>query len=137
MLNVEDLDYINSVNKTKNINEYQLLKKLISGNKTVRNKIIEYNLGNVVEIVKKYFYFVDHNFMDMVQAGNTGLIKAIDSYNGDYKNYRKYLFNCIFNEIKKELENSHKLIRVPANIYTLFLNYKRKIPKLEKEYKRK
>ena len=83
----------------------ELLKK---GDKEARNKLIEHNLRLVAHIVKK---FHDEGNMqdDLISIGTIGLIKGIDTYNGE-KNVRltTYCARCIQNEILMYYRSNNK-----------------------------
>ena len=62
-------------------------------NESVKEKIIVKNLNEVASIAFNYVK-TGIAYMDVVQEGTVGLIKAVDYYdsdkNGDFKNYSKY-----------------------------------------------
>lgn len=79
--------------------EEECIKKMLEGDKTARNKLIEHNLRLVAHIVKK-FDTKDDNQDDLISIGTIGLIKGIDSYKPS-KNTKitTYAARCIQNEI--------------------------------------
>ena len=75
------------------------IDRMLKGDKTARDKLIEHNLRLVAHIVKK-FDPKGSEQDDLISIGTIGLIKGIDSYNSD-KNTRitTYAARCIQNEI--------------------------------------
>ena len=62
--------------------EFDLAKKMQSGDMKARKKLIESNYRLVLSIAKKY-YREEFNFEDLVQESSIGLIKAVDKFNPD------------------------------------------------------
>lgn len=92
--NIQNLDSTNMF--MHEIYKYKLLTKeeeqeyfinLSKGMTEYRNKIIEHNLRLVVSVAKKYIGVSSLSFLDLVQEGTIGLMKAIKLF--DYtKNYK-------------------------------------------------
>ena len=64
--------------------ENECIKKMILGDRSARNKLIEHNLRLVAHIVKK-FESNGHDMDDLIGIGTVGLIKGIDTYSPDKK----------------------------------------------------
>jgi len=79
--------------------EETLYAEFRGGSRQARDKLIEHNLRLVAHIVKKYSQPEKDN-EDLLSIGTVGLIKAVDSYNGD-KGIRlgTYAARCIENEL--------------------------------------
>ena len=76
-----------------------LIKEMLNGNKSARNKLIEHNLRLVAHIVKKYENNKE-DVDDLISIGTIGLIKGIDTFSN--KNGAKlttYAARCVENEI--------------------------------------
>lgn len=79
--------------------EEECIDKMLAGDTTARNKLIEHNLRLVAHIVKK-FETKDTDTDDLISIGTIGLIKGIDSYNKEKATrITTYVARCIENEI--------------------------------------
>ena len=95
--------------------EVEIAKKAKEGDKEARKKLVESNLRIVVKIAKKYRER-GMPFLDLIQQGNLGLIKAVDKL--DYtKGYRFTTYGKFW--IKKYIEDGIadqvKLVRHPIH----------------------
>ena len=81
---------------------------MLNGDKEARNKLIEHNLRLVAHIVKKYDT-KEAMTDDLISIGTIGLIKGIDTYNGDRKTkITTYAARCIQNEILMHFRSQKK-----------------------------
>ena len=77
--------------------EKEAIEKMQNGDQDARNVLIERNLRLVAHIVKKYYTSTDEQD-DLISIGSIGLIKAIDSFNGEKKaRLATYAARCIEN----------------------------------------
>lgn len=84
------------------------INKMLDGDKDARNKLIEHNLRLVAHIVKKYDT-KEAMADDLISIGTIGLIKGIDTYNGDRKTkITTYAARCIQNEILMHFRSQKK-----------------------------
>lgn len=93
--------------------ELELSRRIQKGDMEARKKLIESNLRLVVKIAKA-FVTPDVAFLDLVQEGNLGLLKAASKY--DYrKNVRfsTYASWWIKQTITRALSNKRRSIRLP------------------------
>jgi len=63
--------------------EIALAKKIEQSSEESKQRLIEANLRLVVSIAKKYVGHVDMSFLDLIQEGNLGLMRAVEKY--DYR----------------------------------------------------
>ena len=84
------------------------INKMLNGDKEARNTLIEHNLRLVAHIVKKYDT-KEAMTDDLISIGTIGLIKGIDTYNGDRKTkITTYAARCIQNEILMHFRSQKK-----------------------------
>ena len=93
--------------------ELDLSRKILKGSEEAKQKLIEANLRLVVKIAKSYVA-PDVSFLDLIQEGNLGLIKAASKY--DYKKnvrFSTYAAWWIKQAIVRSLSNKRRAIRLP------------------------
>ena len=93
--------------------ELALSRRVLGGDDSARQTLIEANLRLVVRIAKKYMTR-DVSLLDLIQEGNLGLIKAASKY--DFrKNVRfsTYASWWIKQAIVRALSNKRRTIRLP------------------------
>ncbi len=92
------------------------LKQCIKSGQDARCKLIEANFRLVVSIAKKY---VGHgvSFMDLIQEGNIGLIKAVEKfeYQRGFK-FSTYATWWIRQAVSRALSDQGRTIRVPVHM---------------------
>lgn len=98
--------------------ERELSEKIKNGNMKARDKLINSNLLLVVSIAKKY-QGCGIPFLDLIQEGNLGLMKAAEKYDGT-KGFRfsTYATYWVRQAISRALGDQSRAIRIPANMIT-------------------
>ena len=97
--------------------EVYLAKRIKDGDNAARTKLIESNLRLVASIARKYVGKSNLQFLDLVQEGNTGLIKAVDTY--DYTTGNKfstYAYYWIRQAITRAVADQSRTIRTPVHV---------------------
>ena len=96
--------------------EKELAKRIEEGDEDAKAKFIEANLKIVISISKKYLNR-GLDFLDLIQEGNLGLMKAVEKfdYKQDYK-FSTYATWWIKNSIIRAIANDGKTIRIPVHM---------------------
>ena len=106
--------------------EVELAKAIIDSSEEAKEKFINANYRLVVSIAKRYRK-ESVDMLDLIQAGNIGLIKAVEKY--DYKkgfNFSTYATWWIKQSITRYIDDCENTIRIPVHLHQRINFVKRK-----------
>jgi RNA polymerase primary sigma factor len=100
--------------------EKELAKRIQNGDKNARSRLIEANLRLVVKIARLY-YTPGVSFLDLIQEGNMGLMRAADKFDhAKDVHFSTYANWWIRQGIMRYLANKRRMIRLPLRKEELF-----------------
>ena len=97
--------------------EIELGKRMMAGDESAKQKLIESNLRLVVSIAKRYLGKTSMSFSDLIQEGNMGLIKAVERF--DYRrgfHFSTYGTWWIRQAISRAIADQARTIRIPVHM---------------------
>ena len=96
--------------------ENELAIRMVNGDQEAKKELIESNLRLVVSIAKKYIGRGMH-FLDLIQEGNLGLIKAVEKFD-QTKGYKfsTYATWWIRQAITRAIADQARTIRIPVHM---------------------
>jgi len=111
--------YMRDIQKSKLLSaeeERELAGRIDQGDKAARDKMIESNLRLVVKIAKRY---INRGlpFLDLIEEGNVGLIKAVGKFKLSKEcRFSTYATWWIRQSIERALVNQSRTIRLPVHV---------------------
>lgn len=97
--------------------ELELAEAMERGDEAAKEKMIHSNLRLVVSVVKKYTPGSGMAFLDLIQEGNMGLMKAVErfDYHKGYK-FSTYAIWWIRQAVTRAIADQARTIRVPVHM---------------------
>jgi len=117
-------------------NERSTLEREVFVAEEARRKLIQSNLRLVVSVAKKYIGR-SMSFMDLVQEGNIGLMRAVEKF--DYRRgnrFSTYATWWIRQAVTRALAEQSRLIRLPVHLSDSIVRLRRVVHSLEQTLER-
>jgi len=116
--------------------ELKLARKIKRGDKEARKKMIRSNLRLVINLAKRYAN-LGVSFMDLIEEGNIGLMKAVDKFQPKMGfRFSTYAAWWIKQGILRGIIDQGKMIRIPVYLNESILKLKKANESLSHKLKR-
>jgi len=112
---------------------YESIERGLSRAQRAKTKLVEFNLRLVVPVAKKYTRS-ELSFLDVIQEGNTGLIKAAERF--DYRmgfKFSTYATWWIRQAITRAIADKSRTVRLPVHVNETLRGLNRAIAQLTQQ----
>jgi len=128
--------YLNEIGRIPLLNqeeETELAFRVVEGDPEAKKKLAEHNLRLVVSIAKR-FRNTNMAFLDLIQEGNIGLMKAIEKFDPSLGfRFSTYATWWIRQSIARSIADQSRTIRIPVHVHEDLV----KLNRIESEYMNK